>query len=239
VLDITLRSDALVAKMLQYLDNTVGHGRYSVAVTADHGICPLPEVSVKKGLDAKRVDVAKLTAAAEKQLATTFGAPDGTAKWLEAVSPPWVYLNEKVIAAKKLNKETVAATLAGWLRGQPDLQLVYTTDQLRGPAGGDETLERVQKAYFPERAGDLYVLLKPLYLFGDSVKGKGTSHGTPYDYDRHVPLLVYGPGVRGGRREEAVTPQQTAAVTAHFLGLAPPKDSAYGLPKTLAREIAP
>ena len=79
----------------------------------------------------------------------------------------------------------------------------------------------------------MYLLLKPYYLLSTPTTLTGTTHGTPYDYDRHVPLLVYGPGVKGGTREEPTTPQATASVLAEFLGVRPPKDADFPIPKTL------
>src|SRR5262245_57662149 len=43
VLDVTLRSDLIVAELLTFLDERIGKGNYLLALTADHGICPLPE----------------------------------------------------------------------------------------------------------------------------------------------------------------------------------------------------
>ncbi len=82
VLDITLRSDAIVADFLDYLDTTVGAGNYAVTISADHGICPLPEVAARTlpdGKDAARVDLAKFLTAAENHLRGAFGAPTGPA----------------------------------------------------------------------------------------------------------------------------------------------------------------
>jgi len=83
----------------------------------------------------------------------------------------------------------------------------------------------------------LYIVLKPYYLLGSVTVGDkfatGTNHGSPHDYDTHVPLLVYGPGVAGGKRDEAVTPLHSAAIGAHFLEIRAPKDAEYGLPKSL------
>jgi hypothetical protein len=73
--------------------------------------------------------------------------------------------------------------------------------------------------------------MKPNHLLTD--RPTGTTHGTPHRPDTHVPLLVYGPGVPGGRRAEPVTPQHAAAVLAHFLGVDPPRDAAYPVPATL------
>ena len=110
----------------------------------------------------------------------------------------------------------------------------YTSKQLR-PAtpAGDEMLAKMRRSYHPDRGGDVAVVLKPYYLLSTYVTG--TTHGTPHEYDTHVPLLVYGPGVAGGKRAEKVTPQHACPVVARFLGVAPPKTCEYSLPATLAK----
>lgn len=61
----------------------------------------------------------------------------------------------------------------------------------------------------------------------------GTNHGTPHDYDTHVPLLVYGPGIRSGVRHDAVTPQAAAVILAHALGIKPPAKADVDVPADL------
>ncbi len=238
VLDVTLRSDALVADFLAYLDAKVGKGNYSFVVTADHGVCPNPEVSAAKGLDARRVPPSKLLLGAERVLRDAFGTPSGTEKkdrslWIEAISAPYVYLNQRLLKAKGIDPDAAAERLAAWARGQDGVAHVYTRKQLLGDPAGDEVLAKMKKSFYPSRAGDVVVVLKPYYLLATYTSG--TTHGTPYEYDTHVPLLVYGPGVAGGRRSEKVTPQHASPVVADFLGVAPPKQCAYGRPATLAK----
>ena len=59
------------------------------------------------------------------------------------------------------------------------------------------------------------------------------THGAPYDYDTHVPLLVYGPGIRGGTRDEPTTPQALASIFAKWLNVRRPRDAAFPIPETL------
>ena len=109
----------------------------------------------------------------------------------------------------------------------------YTRKQLLGDPAGDEVLAMMKKSYHPARGGDVVVVLKPYYLL--DIYATGTTHGTPHEYDRYVPLLVYGPGVAGGKRTEKVVPQQASAIVAKFLGVPPPKACEYGLPATLEK----
>jgi hypothetical protein len=236
VLDVTLRSDLVVRDLLAFLDEKVGAGQYLVALTADHGICPLPEVeSHKSHPQARRVAVAKLVAGAEKSLAEQFGtAADAKAHWLEHASPPWLYVNRRLAAEHGRSAAEVAQALAGWLAKQPGIARAYTRAQLEGPAPADDPLfVPMRRSYHPARCGDVGVVLEEYCLLGTGIIDTGTMHGTPYDYDTHVPLLVYGPGVRPGRRPERVTPQATAAVFAEAMGIPRPRDAEAPVPEGL------
>jgi predicted AlkP superfamily pyrophosphatase or phosphodiesterase len=235
VLDVTLRTDLVLADLLKYLDGKVGAGGYAVVLTADHGVCPLPEAA-KDGRVAKRPQLAPLVAGAEAFLAARFGGPAGP-KWVEAVSLPHVYLNHRRLKDAGVDPVAAAGELAGWLRGQPEVYRAYPrAEVVAAPAGGeDKILAAVRKSYHPDRGGDVFIVGRPFWLFGSAEYPTGTTHGSPHEYDTHVPLLVYGPGVTGGRRAEPVAPQQAAPIAAAFLGVPAPRDCEYGLPATLAR----
>jgi len=85
-------------------------------------------------------------------------------------------------------------------------------------------------SFYPERSGDVRIVEKPYHLL--TTRLTGTNHGTPHSYDTHVPLLVYGSGVRPSVRRETVTPLSIAAILAHALGVHPPPKSAP-LPEAL------
>jgi len=238
VLDTTLRSDLNVADLLRFLDMHIGRNQYAVVLTADHGICPNPEVSAKEGKDARRIDDKQLIAAAEAFLQQEFSSstdpgkedtPTKPQRWIEASSPPYVYLNLTLLEAKKLDPASVAERLASWFRTQPGMLRVYTRKQLLTGLTQPDSLDRkVLASFYPERSGDLYLLLKPYYLLGSYLSG--TSHGTPHPYDTHVPLLIFGPGIVGEQRDDPVTPLHATPIVADFLHLPPPRDCEYTLP---------
>ena len=88
----------------------------------------------------------------------------------------------------------------------------------------------LRKSFHPDRGGDVALVPKPYYIFWLAT---GTTHGTPHDYDTHVPLLVFGPGIPGGPRPEKVTPQASAAIFARYLGIPPPEAAEAPVPATL------
>ena len=240
VLDVTLRSDELMARVLTFLDEHVGEGHYALAVTADHGVCPLVDVSQARGIPARRVDLSVLRNELEKHLAATFGTPGGTkSAWVETIAAPWVHVNRKVAAAMNKPVEEVARAAADYLAKRPDVARAFTRADLAAPFPPDDALgNRVRRAlYLPppgaaERCGDVYVVL-PEYALPGKVTDTGTTHGAPYSYDTHVPLLVYGPGVAGGTRHEPTTPQATAAIFSRFLDVRLPDKADFPVPATL------
>jgi hypothetical protein len=232
VMDVTLRSDRIVRDLLAYLDAKVGKGRYILALSADHGVCPLPEVARAQGKDARRVSPSRLAAQVREFMEKRFGKGE---RWIEAFSFPWIYLNQDALHAHDLKSADVEEALVRWLKEQPDILTAYSRTQLlHGLPKGDAIGESVRRSFYPERCGDVVGVLKPYYLLTSRMTG--TSHGTPHAYDTHVPLLVYGPGIPGGIRDEAVTPQAVAAIFAQALGIPPPAAAEARVPESLYRK---
>ncbi len=241
VLDVTLRSDALMAELLRFLDDKVGKGRYLVGVTADHGVCPLPEVNTpyRKGAIAKRVDPKQIQKDVEAHLTAKFMSPKAKAEkdkdtaWIESTSFPWVYLNRKAVAAVEKTPEEVAEAMAVFLRTQPDIARAFTRADLEGKFPADDAVaNRVRRSFYPARSGDVYIVLKEWYL-PSVATGTGTTHGAPFDYDAHVPLMLYGPGITGGRTDEKTTPQAMAAIFAKWLDVPNPSKAEFPIPAVL------
>lgn len=232
VLDVTLRSDRVMKRLLDVLDAKVGQGRYVLVMSADHGICPLPEVSRTEGRDAARVQPAT-AAKVEAFLAGKYGK--GAAKWVEAVSGPWVYLNARAVKAAGVEQAGVEEALARWLTEQDGVKGAYTRAALvAGPPATDPIGQMVARSFRPERCGDVYVLLKPYYL-ASAALGTGTTHGSPWEYDTHVPLVVYGTGVVPGVSKERVSPLAAAAILSEAAGVKPPTGATVPVPRGLFR----
>jgi hypothetical protein len=238
VLDITLRSDRTVKELLDHLDARVGKGRYALILTADHGICPLPELARKQGKDAGRILPAPLLQKAEEFLQQTFGGKkDGKASWIEAAVDFELYLNQRLLRERGLEPAKVEQALADWLARQEGIQTAYTRSQLlRGVPAEDALGQKVRRSFHPERSGDVVMVLKPFHLM--TTRTEGTLHGTPHPYDTHVPFLVYGPGIEKGVRTEEIAPQAAAAIFAHWLGIRPPDGAETPVPEGLFRRAA-
>src|SRR5262249_15600440 len=130
VLDVTLRSDRIMKALLDHLDASVGRGRYLVALSADHGVCPLPEVSRARGRETGRVPLDLLGKDGDAFLREKSGDKNGQSHWIEGSSEPWVYLNRRLITERRLDPAAVERALADWYCRQPGVQAGYTRSQL-------------------------------------------------------------------------------------------------------------
>ncbi len=234
VLDVTLRSDRLVRDLLRFLDERVGKGRYTVVLSADHGVVPLAEVARQHGHDALRVDPKELLKKADAFLKQKFpgGSAETAAVQTEAreqivFNPIWLRAVGKTVAE-------VAPVAADWLKTQPGIQAAYTRAQLSGEIAADDRIgQKVQRSFHPVRSGDVIPVLAPYCLFAGAATKTGTTHGTPHDYDTHVPLVVFGPGVKAEVRQDAVTPQAAAVILARALGIDRPAKAEVEVPEGL------
>ncbi len=239
VLDMTLRSDRMMAEFLAFLDKKVGKGKYLLAITADHGICPLPEMTDPSRRYARRVTATELFGGAEQFLHDKFSNgkpadPNGKLRWIDSFASSSICLNRNLIDACGLKQVDVEEALAGYLAGLDGVQRCFTRADLakefpdRDPVG-----QRMKRSFHPERSGDVFFVLKPFCMLGGIT---GTNHGTPHNYDTHVPLLIFGPGVKAGDRGERVTPQATAAIFSAAAGIKPPKLANYPAPDGLFKQ---
>jgi Type I phosphodiesterase / nucleotide pyrophosphatase len=229
VMDTTLRTDLIVRDLLAFLDKQVGKGRYVLAMTADHGVCPMPEISRMKGKDARRYDLRRIRRDVEKQLRAAIPSKKPL---VEAVSGVDVYLNQRELKSRGVESRRAERLLAGFLKKQPGILTAYTRTQLMGRIPETDKLGRqVQRSFFPARSGDVTVVVKPYCLLG--WRDTGTTHGSPHEYDTHVPLLFFGAGIPAGIHKQAVTPLAVATVLARRLGIKPPAKANAGIPAGL------
>ena len=136
------------------------------------------------------------------------------------IQPGWIYLNHATLKEAGVSAAQAEEKLVDWLRQQPGIQTAYGRTRLeKGGFGEDKIGESVRRSYYRPWSGDVAIVLKPYYLISGPVTESRydsyrTTHGTPHPYDTHVPLVVFGTGVRAGIHEERVTPLAIAAIAA-------------------------
>jgi hypothetical protein len=211
VQDVLFRLDRTIGELLDGLDKTVGAGRYVVALTGDHGVAPVPEQAAQLGLDAGRVDLRTVASKVEAVVAAKLGAGKHVARvaYTDLYFAPGVF--DKVRADDKLMRE-VLDTIAG----MPGIARVLRSDHLMDPEASDDPVVRAARlSQFPGRSGDLILVPKAYWLMSTGT----TTHGTYYGYDQHVPVVLYGAGIRPGRFWEAASPADIAPTLAALCGI--------------------
>jgi hypothetical protein len=188
-----------------------------------------------RGKEAGRISPTLLQKKAGEYLSKLYPGKGDEASWVQAISNNGVYLNQAALRRLGLKQTDVEEALAGWLRKQPGIQAAYTRTRLLAGTSQDDTLgQSVARSFYPDRSGDVMIVTRPYYLLTSYLTG--TNHGTPHAYDTHVPLLVYGAGIRSGVRREAIAPLVAPVILARALGIRPPGDAQASLPDSLFGE---
>jgi predicted AlkP superfamily pyrophosphatase or phosphodiesterase len=214
VQDVLIRLDRTLATFFAGLDRLVGAGNWTVALAADHGVAPIPERAQAEALPAGRVDVTRVVQAIEAPLVQAFGP----GKYVTAYVHSEVYLADGVYAKLTASAPALAALRAS-LRAVPGIADVLTSTELSHRAStGDARINRFTLSYMAGRSGDLTVVYRP-YWVDDAT---GTSHGTPYTYDTHIPILLMGKGIAPGEYLQPASPVDIAPTLAFLAGVTLP-----------------
>lgn len=215
--DHTLHLDRHLQAFFRFLDQEVGAGNYVLALTADHGFTDTPEWALTQGRDAGRFSNGPSLAIVNGALSARFGVD----KLAWSFSASGLLLNEKLAADKGLVFADVQAAAREELLKLPGVEAVFTREQLLGSDTTTPYLEAMRKSYDPTRAAQLQIVLKRGWIF--SYRAGGSTHGSPYNYDTHVPLLFWGPGYVGqGEMKERVEVADLAPTLAGIAGLRAP-----------------
>jgi predicted AlkP superfamily pyrophosphatase or phosphodiesterase len=230
VQDILIRLDRTLGDLFAGLDRLVGAGQYTVALTADHGVAPVPERSLEQGLDAGRVRVETIVTAAEESLAKTLG----TARHVTTFVHNYLYLEPGVFDKLQANPAAMRAVVSDLTR-VPGVLRAYSRDDLENDRFVGDTLgHQAALSHFAGRSGDLMVVWKPYWIDSAST----TTHGSGYQYDTHVPVLLWGKGIAAGERLELAAPTDVAPTLAFLAGVTLPRASGRVLTEALTPSAA-
>jgi predicted AlkP superfamily pyrophosphatase or phosphodiesterase len=177
---------------------------YAVALTADHGGLDLPERQHDVDPAAVRVDTSLASRAVGKIVGKRLGI-DG--RVLHGGSFGDIYIDRAITGA---DRDRVRAEALAVYRANPQVEAAFGADQIARTALPTTTpdrwtlIERARASFAPERSGDIVVLLRrgitPIAVPRSGV----ATHGSAWDYDRRVPILLWRPGMPDGPRDQPV-----------------------------------
>lgn len=218
--DTYLRLDQDLSRLLTFLDTYIGKDNVLIFLTADHGAAINPQQLLDHQIPAGYVDKQQMVSGIKEYLEKKYGD-----SLISAFVNNQFYLNHAMLSAKHLNIDTVEVQVAA-------LAVQYTGVERAIPAcllyktGNDFIMKKIRKGYYPGRSGDVIINLLPEYVIYQKT---GTTHGAPYIYDSHVPLIFYGGLVPAGSSSKTINITNIAPTVANLLDIAYP-DGCIGHP---------
>jgi predicted AlkP superfamily pyrophosphatase or phosphodiesterase len=217
--DVVLQLDRTLADLFAFVDETVGLMHTLIVLSADHGMAEMPEFMAETGLAVGRIHTEDVIEAANAAAFSKFGIEDAAKRFFR----PYLYLNEEVIEAAKLDHSMVAQVLADALTQIDGIALAVASSTL-GTLQDTPLLRRIRNNTHPARSGDIYVVQEPYWFLYE--KGPiAVMHGSPWQYDTFVPIIFSGPGIAKNKIYRAVHPVDVAPTLSAFFGIKPASSS--------------
>jgi hypothetical protein len=188
--DMYFRLDAELARLFAALDKQVGKGEYVVFLTADHAVVPVPQYLTDHKLPGGYLFLEGLEQSLRMACLKSFGA-DG----IDRIANDNVYFKKEWLTNPQFPQ--MLQLVKQIILQHDEIKAVYTADELQG-VPSDLWMRMVAAGYDRERSGELLFILQPGYLpkTADVPSAhKGTSHGSAFNYDTHVPVLFYGKNI--------------------------------------------
>jgi len=221
--------DRTLADLLQYVDDQVGLDQTLVVLSADHSASEVPGYLHSLGIGGEHFNFEDIDRAeAIAALKARFGVAE---ELIDQFFQPYLYLNRDVITGLGLDLAEVSRAVAEELRSFRGIAYAVSSEDLRrGAVARTPVTEAVLANFNEDRSGDIYVVFDPHWFVAEfdglSVSG---SHGSPWAYDTHVPIIFMGPGIESGRIGRRVDTVDVAPTIAAYLGVRQPSGTRGGV----------
>jgi predicted AlkP superfamily pyrophosphatase or phosphodiesterase len=220
--DNYLRMDREIAKFFSYLDQKIGKGNYLVFISADHAVADVPNYMISEKIPAGNFNSGMVLGQLKGFAAEKYGEGD----WILNFSNEQIFLNHELIDSKNLDLEQIQRDLASFVLRLKGVKEAYTSIDLKRQEFTQHRPHLLQMGFNHKASGDVLLILEPGWLVGGS---RGTTHGSGYSYDTHVPIAFYGWGIKKGKSAIHTTVTDIAPTLAALLQIRMP-NGATGQP---------
>ena len=210
--DTYLRLDRDLAAFFTYLDAKVGKGQYLVFLTADHAVAHTPGFLRKHHIPA--LTLPYMGGQLNKAVQEKFGITNA----ITTIGNYQLYLNDRVIDSAG-KRDEIKQFIISTLNKNPDILIAFDNAAISQANLPSETKELFLKGYNTKRGGDIQYVLKAGNFSGGNT---GTTHGSPYPYDTHIPLVWMGWGIKKGESNTTHYMTDIAATVAALLHMQMP-----------------
>ncbi len=214
LLDTLLRLDRVLGELLDFVHEHVGLENTLVSLSADHGVSPVPEISIARGYAARRFGLEErlCVQSTDSRLDRELGA----AGWfLDDFR-----LDPEAVAAAGLSQAEAEAAAARLIEQCPGVERAWTATELTSAGGADDPMRRLHRNnFYPGRSPDLLVQFE---AWSVNRTDNTTTHGSPYPYDTRVPWLLRLPSGAGATVDEPALTVDVAPTLAALLRIEMP-----------------
>ena len=218
--DLYIRLDLEIARLIKELETKVGKNQFTLFLTADHAVVPVPQYLLDKKLPGGYLFLESNLIQLDEEVKSEFGAD-----LILSEENNNIYLDHETIDFLKINRRDVELFIAKRISNWEGVKNVYTSEELINSTIDNGWKDMIRLGYVPNESGDVVFMLEPGYLpkTKDSEKSrKGTSHGSAFNYDTHVPLIWYGKGISKKEVFRRINIIDITATLVHLLNVQKP-----------------
>ena len=230
--DTYLRLDQDLGNFLKYLDHTIGKGKYTIFLTADHGASHNIGFMEDHQLPAGAWNLGAAQKALNTQLETTFGAKD----LVRSLINYQVHFNQQEIDDKDLDLNKIEQETVRFLEEQDGVAYAVIMADATNAAIPAILRERIVNSYNRARSGAIQIILQPAWYSSGSARPKGATHSAIYPYDTHIPLVFMGWGIKRGETVQPTNITDIAPTLTALLHIQTP-DGNIGTPISAALKL--
>lgn len=193
--DSYIRLDKNLEDLINFLNEKVGEGNYTLFLSADHAAVQVPAYLETLKIPGGYFNKTKFKEFINNKAQEYFNSTE----IIENISNNQIFLNKDKIKELNLDLEKVEQVLVNELMNYDNVYKSVSAHTLQSGTFTTGILEKLQNGYNQKISGDVLFVPKPTTI---SYKRVGTTHGSGYSYDTHVPLLFYGQGIKKGSSNE-------------------------------------
>ena len=213
--DMLRHLDDTIGALIDHIDAKVGRGNWVLGFSSDHGVAPIAYLN-----GGGRIITEDIRDRIEETLIAKYG-PRTEGTYVGSVTFNYVYFAEGVFDRLRKDPSTYAEVERAAL-SVPGIVRVMRADRV-SLSSADRLVRAAALSHVTDRSGDLVLAGKENWYFSPRSDGSATTHGTAHAYDRRVPVLVMGPGIRPGTYSQAASPADVAPTLAHLAGVPLPQ----------------
>jgi len=215
--DTYIKLDKNLSQLLKAIDNKVGYDNAIVFITADHGVVSEPKELLERKIPAGYFESKVMIDSLKLHLNTILGEGE----WVKNYSNNQLFLNQDLITEKELETQKVQQICADFLLNIDGVKNTFTAKQMHNNEYKNSFHSLIQRGYNQKRSGDVMVALQTGWISKYWEKG-GTTHGSSYSYDTHIPLIFWGGNIKQGKTDRKVNIRDIAPTISLILGTAYP-----------------